>query len=77
MQAIGLRLEENGTVLALREVGEDGEKAPQAGGKWERVPDSVLRRLDNAAKVKYWWPAVLTAVSGYSFCLCAEQAGEG
>lgn len=55
MQAIGLRLEENGTVLALREVEEDQEKgAPQAGGKWERVPDGVLRRLDTAAKVKYW-----------------------
>lgn len=52
MQAIGLRLEENGTVLALREVEQDPEKAPRAGGKWERVPDGVLRRLDTAAKVK-------------------------
>lgn len=54
MQAIGLRLEENGTVLALRGVEEGGEKAPHAGGKWERVPDSVLRRLDTAAKVQCW-----------------------
>lgn len=52
MQAIGLRLEENGTVLALREVEEGREQAPRAGGKWERVPDSALRNLDTAAKVK-------------------------
>lgn len=46
MQALGLRLEENGTVLALRE---DGHAA---GVKWDRVPESVLRRLDAAAKVR-------------------------
>lgn len=45
MQAVGLKLEENGSVLALRE---DGD-AP--GAKWDRVPESVLRRLDAAAKV--------------------------
>ncbi len=54
MQAIGLRLEENGTVLALREVVEEeggGVKAVGGGGKWDRVPQSTLRRLDTAAKV--------------------------
>lgn len=52
MQAIGLRLEENGTVLALREVDEEGEeKALGAGCQWDRVPQSTLRRLDTAAKV--------------------------
>lgn len=55
MQAIGLKLEENGTVLALGEGGGEGEGRPaaalRAGGKWERVPETVLRRLDTAAKV--------------------------
>lgn len=54
MQAIGLRLEENGTVLALREVVEEdagGVRAVGGGGKWDRVPQSTLRRLDTAAKV--------------------------
>eukprot|EP00903_Cladosiphon_okamuranus_P006300 g6178.t1 len=50
MLAIGLRLEENGTVLALREVEEGREKTTRSGGKWERAPDSVLQRLDTAAK---------------------------
>lgn len=45
MQAVGLRLEENGAVLAL---GEDGQ-AP--GAKWDQVPASVLQRLDTAANV--------------------------
>lgn len=46
MQALGLRLEENGRVLALREDG------CTTGKKWERVPESVLRRLDIGAKVR-------------------------
>lgn len=51
MQAIGLRLEENGTVLALWEGAGAGQSVPQVGGKWDRVPDSILQRLDTAAKV--------------------------
>ncbi|CAM9466188.1 unnamed protein product [Ectocarpus fasciculatus] len=47
MQAIGLRLEENGTVLALRK---EQDEAGRAGGKWDRVPESVLQRLDASAK---------------------------
>lgn len=46
MQALGLRLEENGTVLALRGKGES------AGTQWETVPHDVLQSLDAAAKVK-------------------------
>lgn len=49
MQAIGLRLEENGTVLALRK---EQDETGRTGGKWDRVPESVLRRLDASAKVK-------------------------
>lgn len=45
MQAVGLRLEENGAVLAL---GEDGQSP---GTKWDQVPESVLQRLDTAANV--------------------------
>ena len=45
MQAVGLRLEENGTVLALREDG------CASGAKWNCVPENVLQRLDSAAKV--------------------------
>lgn len=45
MLALGLRLEENGTVLALREEGHE------AGRRWERVPESVLRKLDAGKKV--------------------------
>ncbi|CAM9744831.1 unnamed protein product [Scytosiphon promiscuus] len=48
MQAIGLRLEENGTVLALWEDTRSGQTIPP--GKWDRVPDSILQRLDTAAK---------------------------
>lgn len=46
MQAIGLSLEENGTVLALREEGHT------PGAKWDVVPASILGRLDTAAKVR-------------------------
>lgn len=45
MQALGLRLEENGAVLALRE---DGDSS---GVKWDHVSASVLQTLDAAAKV--------------------------
>lgn len=45
MQALGMRLEENGTVLALREGGDT------SGVKWDRVPAGVLQSLDVAAKV--------------------------
>lgn len=51
MQAIGLRLEENGTVLALWGGTGSGQTAPQVVGKWDRVPDNILQRLDTAAKV--------------------------
>ncbi|CBJ33221.1 calmodulin-like myosin-light chain [Ectocarpus siliculosus] len=47
MQAIGLRLEENGTVLALRN---EQDETGRAGGKWDRVPESLLQRLDASAK---------------------------
>lgn len=46
MQALGMRLEENGAALALR----GGEDEP--GTKWERVPESVLRKLDAGSRVR-------------------------
>lgn len=46
MQAIGLKLEENGTVLALRD-----DEHHALGAKWDRVPQSVLQKLESASKV--------------------------
>lgn len=48
MQAIGLKLEENGTVLALREDGHHTQSP-----KWDRVPQSVLKNLESASKVRF------------------------
>ncbi|CAM9341695.1 unnamed protein product, partial [Choristocarpus tenellus] len=54
MQSLGMELEENGTVLALREITGRGTKNKGTGGglgaSWERVPASILERLDKAAQ---------------------------
>lgn len=57
MQAVGLRLEENGTVLALREDG------CSSGTKWNCVPGNVLKRLNTAAKASRQIQRVAWAIS--------------
>lgn len=57
MQAVGLRLEENGTVLALRGDG------CASGTKWNCVPGNVLKRLNTAAKVSKQKQSVARAIS--------------